>query len=128
MDVSVNVGVSLSSEKLCRSSQSVALVTTGSCVVKTIFVKGVDGSTVVHRVKGHTVVGDLLDCTVDVCVTYNGKKVEFGDTMTDIGIGNHDTLRCCGRVEVVHNVIGNHRLTFLVSGRAWRADKNGFGL
>ena len=62
-------------------------------------------------------------------VTYNGKKVEFGDTMTDIGIGNHDTLRAAvDGPEVVHNVIGNHQLTLLASGRAWRADKKGFGL
>ena len=48
--------------------------------------------------KGHTVVGDLPDCMVDVWVTYNGKKVDFEDTMTGIGIGNHDTLLCCGRL------------------------------
>ena len=62
------------------------------------FVKGVDGSTRVHRVKGQTVVGELLDCTVDVWVTCNGKMVDFGDTMAGIGIGNNDTLRCCGRL------------------------------
>ena len=66
VDVPISVDVLLSSEEVCRSSQSVALVTLGSCVVKTIFVKRVDGSTRVHRVKGHTVVGELLDCTV-VC-------------------------------------------------------------
>ena len=43
-------------------------LTPGSCVAKTIFVKGVDGNTVVHRVHGHTVVGELLDCTDDVWV------------------------------------------------------------
>ena len=81
---------------LSSSEQSVALVTPGSCVVKSIFVNGVDGNTVVHRVKGPTVVGDLLDGTEDVWVTYNEKKVDFGDTMSHIGIGNHDTLRCGG--------------------------------
>ena len=45
-----------------------------------------------------TVVGDLLDCTEDVWVTYNGKMVQPGDTMSHIGIGNHDTLRCGGRL------------------------------
>ena len=85
VDVPVSVGVLFSSEKVCGSSQSVVLVTPGSRVVKTIFVKGVDGSTRVHRVKGHTVVGDLLDCTVDVCVTYNGNKVDFGKTMPEGG-------------------------------------------
>ena len=49
VDVSVIVDALLSAEKFCRSEQS---------VVKTIFVKGVDGNTVVHRVQGHTVVGD----------------------------------------------------------------------
>ena len=52
----------------------------------------------VHRVHEHIVVGDLLDCTEDVWVTYNGKKVQPGDTMSHIGIGNHDTLRCGGRL------------------------------
>ena len=79
-------------------SQSVALVAPGSCVVKTIFVKGVDGCTVVHQVKRRTEVRDLLDCTVDVWVTCDGRKVDMGDTMAGIGIGNHDTLRCCGRL------------------------------
>ena len=37
------------------------------------------GSTVVHRVQ-------------DVWVTYNGKKVHLGDTMSRIDIRNHDTL------------------------------------
>ena len=94
----VGVNVFLSSETFCRSGQSVALVTPGSCVVKTIFVKGVDGDTVVHRVRERTVVGDLLDCTEDVWVTYNGKMVEPGDTMSHIGIGDHDTSRCGGRL------------------------------
>ena len=98
VDVPVGVNTFLSAEKLCRSEQSVALVSPGSCVVKTIFVKGVDGNTVVHRVHEHTVVGDLLDFTEDVWVTYNGKLVHSGDTIGHIGIGNHDTLRCGGRL------------------------------
>ena len=52
VDVPVSVDALLSAETFCRSEQSVALVTRGSCVVKTIFVKGVDGNTVVHRVHG----------------------------------------------------------------------------
>ena len=40
VDVPVSVDALLSAETLCRSGQSVALVTPGSCVVKTIFVKG----------------------------------------------------------------------------------------
>ena len=98
VDVSVGVNAFLNAEMICRSGQSVALVTPGSCVVKTIFVKCVDGHTVVHRVHEHTVVGDLLDCKEDVWVTYNGKKVQSGDTMSDMGIGNHDTSRCGGRL------------------------------
>ena len=66
--------------------------------VKTIFVKGVDGNTVVHRVKGHTVVGDLLDGTVDVWVTRSWKKVDLEDTVSHVGVGSHDTLRCGGRL------------------------------
>ena len=77
VDVPVSVGVLLHSEKVFRSSQSVAVVTPGSCVVKTICVKGVDGSTRVHRVKGHTEVRELLDCTDDAWVTYKGKKMEI---------------------------------------------------
>ena len=96
--VDVPVGVTLNAEELCRSGQSVALVSPGSCVVKTIFVKGVDGNTVVHRVHEHTVVGHLLDCTMDVWVTYNGKLVQPGDTIGHVGIGNDDTLRCHGRL------------------------------
>ena len=98
MDVLVSVGALLSAEKFCRSEQSVALVTPGSCVAKTIFLKGLDGSTVVHQVHGAHCVGYLLDCTEDVWVTHNGKKVHLGDTMSHIGIGNHDTLRCGGRL------------------------------
>ena len=98
VDVPVGVNASLNAEMIYRSGQSVALVTPGSCVVKTIFVKGVDGNTVVHRVHEHTVVGDLLDCTEDVWVTYNGKLVQPGDTIGHIGIGTHDTLRCGGRL------------------------------
>ena len=60
--------------------------------------KGVDGNTVVHRVHEHTVVGDLLDCTEDVWVTYNGKLVQPGDTIGHIGIGTHDILRCGRRL------------------------------
>ena len=112
----------LSAEKFCRSEQSVALATRGSCVVKTIFVKGVEGSTRVHRVKRDAEVRELLDCWADVWVTYNGKKVEMGDTMAGIGIGNHDT----GDVsKVVLKGSGNCRQTFQASGRAWRVDKKG---
>ena len=96
--VDVPVGVTINAEELCRSGQSVALVSPGSCVVKTIFVKGVDGNTVVHGVHEHTVVGHLLDCTMDVWVTYNGKLVQPGDTIGHIGIGKDDTLRCHGRL------------------------------
>ena len=63
-----------------------------------MFVKGVEGNTVVHRVHEHSVVGDLLECTQDVWVTYNGKLVQPGDTIGHIGIGTHDTLRCGGRL------------------------------
>ena len=42
--------------------------------------------------------GQAHCCTEDVWVTYNGKKVQPGDTMSHIGIGNHDTLRCGGRL------------------------------
>ena len=98
MDVPVGVNAFLNAETICRSRQSVALVTPGSCVVKTIFVKGVDGNTVVHRVHEHTVVGDLLDFTEDVWVTYNGKLVQPGDTIGHTGIGKNDTLRCGGRL------------------------------
>ena len=51
----------LSSGTEFRSSQSVALVTAGSCVVKTIFVKGVGWNTRVHPVKGYTGVQELQD-------------------------------------------------------------------
>ena len=103
----------------------VALVTPVSCVVKTIFVKGVDGNTVVHRVHEHTVVGDLLDCTEDLWVTYNGKLVQPGDTIGHIDIGNHDTLRCSGRLR---GGAQRCRPPFQVSGRVRRVGKNGCGL
>ena len=98
VDVPVAVNAFLSAETFCRSGQSVALVTPGSCVVKTIFCEGggwEHSGTQVHK---HTVVGDLLDCTEDVWVTYNGKLVQPGDTIGHIGFGNHDTLRCGGRL------------------------------
>ena len=40
VDVPVSVGALLSAEKVCRSEQSVTLVTPGSCVAKTMFVVG----------------------------------------------------------------------------------------
>ena len=43
VDVPVGVNAFLSAETFFRSGQSVALVTPGCCVVKTIFVKGVCG-------------------------------------------------------------------------------------
>ena len=52
VDVPVSVDALFSAEMFCRSGQFVALVTPGSCVVKTIFVKGVDGNTLVHRTTG----------------------------------------------------------------------------
>ena len=97
-EASGRVDVPVGAGKFCRSEQSVALVPPGSCVAKTIFVKRVDGNTVVHQLQEHTVVGDLLDCTEDVSVTYNGKKVHFGDSVSHIGIGIHNTLRCGGRL------------------------------
>ena len=54
VDVPFGVNAFLSAETFCRSGQSVAVVTPGSCVVKTIFVKGVDGDTVVRRAERHT--------------------------------------------------------------------------
>ena len=113
MDVPVSVGALLSAEKFCRSEHSVALVTPGSCVVKTIFLKGVDGNKVVHKVQGHTVVGDLLDCTEDVWVTYNGKLVQPGDTIGLIGIGIHYAVVYGSQVE--RSVIVRNRLTVRVS-------------
>ena len=98
VDVPVGVNAFFNAATICSSQQSVALVTPDSCVAKTIFVKGVDGNTVVHRVHEHTVVGDLLDCTEDVWVMYNGKLVQLGDTIGHFGIGTHDTLRCDGRL------------------------------
>ena len=83
----------------------------------------------VHRVHEHTVVGDLLDCTEDVWFTYNGKMVQPGDTIGHIDIGNHDTLRCGGRLRgEERSVIGRNQLTFLVSGRVRRVGKNECGL
>ena len=73
VDVPVGVTELLSSVMACRSPQSVALVTPRSCVEKTIFVKGVEGNTMVHRVKGFTA-WELIDGSADVWVTYNGKK------------------------------------------------------
>ena len=110
VDVPVSVGVLLSSEEICSSSQYVALVTPGSCVAKTIFVEG-------GGWKHGGTPGQGAHCCGRLAGLHGGcvGHVQWEEGAVD---GS----------DVVHNVIGNHQLTFLASGRAWRADKKRFDL
>ena len=128
VDVPVGVNASLGAETFFRSGQSVALVTPGSCVVKTTFVKGVDGNTVVHRVHEHTVVGDLLDFTEDVWVTNKGKLVQLGTPLVTLVLGIMTHYAAVDGSEEERSVVVHHRLTFQVSGRVRRVGNNGCGL
>ena len=86
---------------LHRSSQSVVLVNLGSHVekiMKTVFVKGVDGKTKVRRVSDTTQIWEVLEAGIDVWVAVNGKRVEKDATMAQIGIQDQDTVRCYGRL------------------------------
>ena len=86
---------------LHRSSQSVVLVNLGSHVekiMKTVFVKGVDGKTKVRRVSDTTQIWEVLEPGIDVWVAVNGKRVEKDATMAQIGIQDQDTVRCYGRL------------------------------
>ena len=71
------------------------------------FCERVDGITVVHQVKEHTVVGDLLDCTVDVWVTW-GRRWIFGIPLLVLESGIMTLSAAVDDSEVVHNGNGNH--------------------
>ena len=94
VDVTVSVGVLLSSEKVCRSSQSV-IVNPSSRVVKTIFTKGLDGHATTHRISPGTGIWELIGGHMggmDVVVSC------MFDTVSDVGIDHGCTLRCTERL------------------------------
>ena len=101
VDVPVGVNAFLNAEKFCRSEQSVALVPPGSCVVKTIFLKGVDGNTVVHRVHDHTVVGDLLPLvTLVLGIMTHYAAVDDSEEERSVIVRNRLTFQACGQERV----------------------------
>ena len=107
VDVPVGVNAFLNAATICRSQQSVALVTPGSCVAKTIFVKDVDGYT------GY--MSTLLWVTCWIA------RRMCGSCTTGSWVN-------LGTPEVEHSVIDRNQLTFLVSGRVRRVGKNECGL
>ena len=98
--VDVPVSVKQLVDKAIRSPQSV-VVNQSLRVEKTIFLKGLDGRTTIHRVSEGTMIWEILDdwmIELDVMISFNGKVVGMHDTMSDIGVGHDCTLRCTGRL------------------------------
>ena len=98
--VDVPVSVKQLVDKAIRSPQSV-VVNQSLRVEKTIFLKGLDGRTTIHRVSDGTMIWEILDdwmIELDVMISFNGKVVGMHDTMSDIGVGRDCTLRCTGRL------------------------------
>ena len=121
VDVPVGVNAVLNAEMICRSGQSVALVTPGSCVAKTIFVKGWMGT---QWYTGST--GTLLWVTCWIARRMCGLRttgswfiLETPLVTLILGIMTHYAA-------VDGSVIVHNRLTFQVSVR--RVGKNGCGL
>ena len=103
-EASGRVDVAVSVMKLIdpafRSPQSV-VVNQSLRVEKTIFMKGLDGRTTIHRVSDDTMIWEIFDdwmFGLDVMISFNGKVVGMHDTVDDTGIGHDCTLRCSGRV------------------------------
>ena len=70
-------------------------------VEKTIFMKGLDGRTTIHRVSDDMMIWEILDDRMfglNMVISFNGKLVGVHDTMRDVGIGHDCTLRCTGRL------------------------------
>ena len=98
--VDVPVSVYKLIDSACRSPQSV-VVNQSLRVEKTIFMKGLDGRTTIHRVSDDMMIGEILDdwmIWLDVVISFNGKIVGMHDTVGDLGIERDCTLRCSGRV------------------------------
>ena len=51
-----------------------------------------------HRVRDYTEVGEIVEGEMDMWVTVNGKRVGMHDSMVHVGICDHDTIRCYGRL------------------------------
>ena len=81
VDVPVSVGASLSAEKFCRSWTVCRPRYPWLLRRENDFCEGGGSEHSVTPGHGAHCVGDLLDCTEDVWVTYNGKLVQPGDTI-----------------------------------------------
>ena len=98
--VDVPVSVTKLDDPAYRSPQSV-VVNQSLRVEKTIFMKGLDGRTTIHKVSDDMMIGEILDdwmIGLDVMISFNGKVVGMHDTVGDLGIQRDCTLRCSGRV------------------------------
>ena len=98
--VDVPVSVTKLDDPAYRSSQSV-VVNQSLRVEKTIFMKGLDGRTTIHRVSDDMMIGEILDdwmIGLDVMISFNGKVIRMHDTVGGLGIERDCTLRCSGRV------------------------------
>ena len=103
-EASGRVDVPVSADNLIdaafRSPQSV-VVNQSLRVEKTIFMKGLDGRTTIHRVSDDMMIGEILDdwlIGLDVMISFNGKVIGMNDTVGELGIERDCTLRCSGRV------------------------------
>ena len=103
-EASGRVDVPVSADNLIdavfRSPQSV-VVNQSLRVEKTIFMKGLDGRTTIHRVSDDMMIREILDdwlIGLDVMISFNGKVIGMNDTVGGLGIERDCTLRCSGRV------------------------------
>ena len=75
--VDVPVSVTKLDDPAYRSPQSV-VVNQSLRVEKTIFMKGLDGRTTIHRVSDDMMIGEILDdwmIGLDVMISFNGKVI-----------------------------------------------------
>ena len=96
--------------------------------MKTIFVMGVDGHTVVRLVHEHTVVGDLWIARRMYGSRTTGSWFNLGTPLVPFVLGHMTHYAAVDGSEEERSVIVRNRLTFQVSGRVRRAGKNGCGM
>ena len=129
VDVAVSVGVLLSSEKVCRSAVSLSpSLPLALASRKRFFCQGWMGA---RQYTGSRGTLWWESCWIArwmyVSLTVGRRWILRIPWLVLVS----RTLTIFAAVddsEVVHNGIGNHQLTSLVSGRAWRVDKKEFGL
>ena len=130
VDVPVGVNAFLSAETFCRSGQSVALVTPGSCVAKNDFCKREWMGTQWYTGSMSTLLWVTCWISRSMCGsrTLTGSWFNLVTPLVTLVLGIMTHYAAVDGSEEERSVIVHHRLTFQVSGRVKRAGKNGCGL